>query len=300
MIEIKRDKELIRIESIDEVRSRPGFNPNLDPQKHELATIIGRYVEPEKVICGLSSCHQPHTRGYIVTTKDGQETNIGKDCGKTHFGVDFVDLSRQFDRDITEKENRDRLWSFSFQLDKLKERIHELRSGAHGADWIHNNTRYLVMPNKGLPEVVSVIGNMIRMRQNTLQVDRQASEEEAARIEVAQGRKLPRPHYIREDIADIEGLEAMYPENDVRELLVKNLESRIKDFEKQNVDILGYTALISWVKWTQTVEQTLDQATEAVDYGRRLLNPINLTPFEKVIRDKQEVQIFRKFLKALS
>lgn len=299
MIEIKRDKELLRVEGIDEVRSRPGFNPNLDPTKHELGAIIGRYIEPEKVICGLSNCHQPHARGYIVSTKDGQETNIGKDCGKTHFGVDFVDLSRQFDRDITEKENRDRLWSFSFQIDTLKERIHELRSCEHGADWVHNKTRYLVMPNKGLTEVVRVIGNMIRMRESTLQVDRQATEEEIARIEVAQGRKPQRPHYISEDVAEIVGIEAMYPENDVRELLVKNLESRIKDFEEQNIDALCYTALISWVKWTQTVEKTMNRATEAVGYGTRLLDPANLAPFEKIIRNKQEVSIFRKFLKSL-
>jgi hypothetical protein len=300
MIEIKQDKELIRVESMDDVRSRPGFNPNLDPTKHTLDSIIGRYVEPEKVVCGLSNCHTPHSRGYIVSTKDGQETNIGKDCGKTYFGVDFETLSKKFDRDITEKENRDRLWSFSFQLDALKERIHKLRSENHGADWVHDKTRYLVMPNRGCPDVVRAIGDMIRTRQNTLRADRQASEEEIARIEVAQSRKLPRPHYISEDIADIGGIEALYQENDLRELLINKLGQRIKDFEKENIDNLGYLALQTWVKWVQTVEQTMDRAADSVGYGQRLLEAANLAPFENIIRNKQDIVTFRKFLKSLA
>ncbi|MHB0992556.1 MAG: hypothetical protein ACYC3O_07655 [Burkholderiales bacterium] len=300
MIEIKRDKELIRVECMDEVFLRPGFNTNLDPTKHTLDSIIGRYVEREKVVCGLSNCHTPHLRGYVVSTKDGQETNIGKDCGKKHFGVDFVTLSRQFDRDITEKENRDKLWSFSFQLDILKERVQGLRSEHHGADWVKAKTSALMMPIKGCSDVIQAIGKMVRARQNVLRVDRPASEEEASRIEVAQGRKLPRPYFIPDDIANIAGIEALYPENDLRALLVIELEQPIQEFDNLNIDTLNYTSLEKWVKWMQSVEQTLDRATESVDYGRRLLDVINLAPFENIINNRQDVASFKRFLKSLT
>jgi hypothetical protein len=40
---------------------------------------------------------------YVVATTHGIETNIGKDRGKTYFGVNFETMSKQFDRDIREK-----------------------------------------------------------------------------------------------------------------------------------------------------------------------------------------------------
>ncbi|MEF9443407.1 hypothetical protein OWT26_25875 [Burkholderia sp. 1A5] len=107
LITINTDKQLIRVDTWDAILERAGFTNDLDPKQHELKAIIGRYAFRDKLRCGLSSCHTPHNRGYIVVTKSGLETNIGKDCGKTHFGVDFNDMSRQFERDVTEKENRE-------------------------------------------------------------------------------------------------------------------------------------------------------------------------------------------------
>jgi hypothetical protein len=60
-----------------------------------------------------------HSRGYPVATKDGWLTNIGKDCGRICFGVDFETMSRQFDKDIAAKESRERIWSFSFRADEI-------------------------------------------------------------------------------------------------------------------------------------------------------------------------------------
>jgi hypothetical protein len=54
--------------------------------------------------------------------------------------VDFETMSRQFDRDIAAKENRERLWSFSFKLDEMTDDIATIRKGdgnGRGADWIN-------------------------------------------------------------------------------------------------------------------------------------------------------------------
>ncbi len=78
----------------------------MNSSEHQLEAIIGRYSFLDKIKCGLSNCHTPHGRGYIVTTKAGLQTNIGKDCGKTYFGVDFETLPKKFDRDMTAAESR--------------------------------------------------------------------------------------------------------------------------------------------------------------------------------------------------
>jgi hypothetical protein len=163
LITINTDKQLIRVDTWDAIMERAGFTDDLDPKQHELKAIIGRYAFRDKLRCGLSSCHTPHNRGYIVVTKSGLETNIGKDCGKTHFGVDFNDMSRQFERDVTEKENRETLWSFHFRLDELAQTIEGIRKGYRGADWLYKRSRPLVELNRGCPAaVVRRVGDMIK------------------------------------------------------------------------------------------------------------------------------------------
>lgn len=161
MITINTEKQLVRIDSWEQVLERPGFNDNLDPTKHELKAIIGRYAFKDKFRCGLSNCHTPHNRGYLVVTKDGLETNLGKDCGRNHFGVDFNDMSRQFERDMTEKENRETLWSFQFKLDEHFQAIDDLRRADRGADWVHKKSRPLLELNKGFESRLRRMGRRL-------------------------------------------------------------------------------------------------------------------------------------------
>jgi len=300
VITLNTDKGLIKVESWDDIRSRPGFAIDLNPAEHALQSIIGRYIFKDKIRCGLSNCHTPHAKGYIVVTKDGQETNIGKDCGKTYFGVDFETLSRKFDRDITEKENREKLWSFSFQLEELRARITELRGAERGADWVYRNTRPLVFQNKGCPdEVVGRVASMIKTRQGVLSTQREATAQEIANLEAIQRRTLPKPYYFDEPIAEIAGIEALYPESDLRALLVLDLEENIKSFEEKNIDTLDYEALRHWVKWGGSIEKTIDQANQVVSRGRVLLNPANLQPLMQILITQADVTMFRAYLKEL-
>lgn len=301
MITLNADKGLIRVESWDDIQARPGFVCDLDPAQHALESIIGRYVFKAKIRCGLSNCHTPHAKGYIVVTRNGRETNIGKDCGKAYFGVDFETLSRRFDRDITEKENREQLWSFSFQLEELKNRISEMRGTQNGADWVYKNTRALLSPNRGCPEeVVRRISAMIKARQNLLSTQREATLQEIENLEARQGRRLPRPYYLDEPVAEIAGVDALYPENDLRSLLILDVEEKIKSFEEKDIDSLDYEALRYWVKWVGSIEKTIDHASDVVSYGRRLLQPQNLQPFLKVLTAQEDVSMLRAYIRGLS
>jgi len=293
-------KELTKVENWDDIVTRPGFSTDLNPQEHTLDAIIGRYAFRDKIRCGLSNCHTPHAKGYIVVTKDGRETNIGKDCGRTYFGVDFDALSAIFERDITEKENRDKLWSFSFGIEELKNRIDEIRKQTHGADWVYRQTRPLMSVAKEVPvDVVRRFGDMVKTRQPVLYSQREATAQEVENLEASQGRKIPRPHYLEEAISEIAGLEALYPENDLRTLLVIELVENVKSFEEQDIDTLTYEALRKWSKWTGTIDATLEKSVQAIAVGRRLLTPENLEPFTRILRDADDISRLQKYLKQL-
>jgi hypothetical protein len=301
MITLSIENRLVKVDSWDEIESLPGFARDINPVEQKLDSIIGRYVFKDMIRCGLSDCHTPHARGYIVVTKDGCKTNIGKDCGKTYFGVDFETLSKKLDRDITESENRERLWSFSFRIDDLEKKIRELRSCENGADWVYKLTRPLIDRSKGCPEeVVRRISSMVKTRNNALSVQRQATKREIEELEVIQNRKLSGDYVIDEQVAEILGIEALYPENDLREILVINLEDNIKRFKEENIAKLTYNELKAWVKWVDSVNGALDKASIAMQSGRILLNIENLEPFYKVLNTHGDKKKFRDYLRRLN
>jgi hypothetical protein len=137
MITLNSDKGLVLVESWDDVTTRPGFDGNLDPTAVELESILGSYVFRDYITCGLTSCRQPHGKGYLVKAKNGRETNIGKDCGKNHFGVDFETLRKTYDRDLLNATRRQRLGEIQNRAQHYLDTIDQLRHGQIGADWVY-------------------------------------------------------------------------------------------------------------------------------------------------------------------
>ncbi len=297
MITINTEKGLITVDSWDDITSRPQFQAELDPKDKKLKEIIGRYIFKEKIRCGLSNCHTPHTKGYVVTTTDGDETNIGKDCGKTYFGVDFEALHRKFDRYVTETENRSILGSFSFQLERIQEKLMHLRKDRRSADWIHKCITQLTTRNSGCPDqVITQLTNMIRTQNNALKINRPASKKEIEAIEAVEGRRIKEPYDIEETIAEISGIAALYPDNDLRKLLVLDLEANLNAFQELDIDQMTYEDLRHWSKWVGTVESTIQKAESVIEQGRRLLTRSNLEPFLKTLRNENDRKQFRQFI----
>jgi hypothetical protein len=64
------------------------------------------------------------------------------------------------------------------------------------------------------------------------------------------------PHYLTDIIGRIAGIEALYPENDLRELLVIDLQTRISEFRDLTIISLTYVELRRWAKRTRLVRSS--------------------------------------------
>jgi len=276
MIVLNSQKEIIRVENWSDITERVGFSGDLDPAKHTLDSILGRYAFAEKVPCGLSNCHTPHNRGYIVATKEGRETNIGKDCGKTYFGVDFQTLSNKFDRDITEKENREKLWAFFFRSEDVAAQVSGLRSGEYGADWVYKQCVALQSTRNVPSKIVRKILAMVKAQDPRITREREATEEEVARMEQAQGRRLLGPQVISEPLGELRGLEVLYAENNLRSMLIEDVSEKLKELNETKIDSVTYEQLSKWSRWLGSLDVTLDRAASSVQSGRRFLTQENL------------------------
>lgn len=278
MIVLNSQKEIVRVENWSDITERAGFSGDLDPAKHTLDSILGRYAFAEKVPCGLSNCHTPHNRGYIVATKEGRETNIGKDCGKTYFGVDFQTLSNKFDRDITEKENREKLWAFFFRIEDVVAEVSGLRSGANGADWVYKQCVSLQDIRNVPSKIVRKVLAMAKAQDPRITREREATKDEIALMEQMQGRRLRGPQIISEPLGELRGLEILYAENNLRSMLIEDVSERLKELNEANIDSLTYEQLSKWSRWLGSLDATLDRAASAIQCGRRFLTQENLLP----------------------
>ncbi len=213
-----------------------------------------------------ASCQGVH-RSY---REYGRETNIGKDCGKTYFGVDFEILSGQFERDLAASQNREALASFAFNLDELEARIGALRQGIEGPIGSIGTRAHSLSAARGCStELVRRVERMVRSRDPEVTIDRRATEDEIEQIEVRENRTLDRPHYVSGSIGRIAGLEALYAENDLKQLLVLDLETHIAEFRDVVITDLTHSELRRWGKWAATVESTLERAQASVTLVRR-------------------------------
>ncbi|RDS80806.1 hypothetical protein DWU98_12680 [Dyella monticola] len=298
MITLNTDKGLVRLESWDDVLTRPGFKVDVDPKSVKLERILGSYSLSTYLQCGLSSCRTRHGKGYLVATSDGHETNIGKDCGKKYFDVAFTNMERVFKADVRNKERREALIAFQHRIPEIEARIELLLDATSGGKWIRKHASPLVDSFKGLPSrIVAIVGGLVRRRDGTLITTRPATQEERDRMR-AQGTPPKNQEYVEEVVGRLDGISVLYPENDLRKLLITGMEN-LTVIKGVDVDALKNKVLRDLAKWIEEVDPALARAEEAVAAGRRLLTKSNLQQLHSFLSSKADKQTFSTYLDGL-
>ncbi len=310
MITLNGERGLVRLETWDDVETQPGYAKNINPKEVELDSIIGSYRLPELVVCGLSTCHHKHFRGYLVATKDKRVTNIGKDCGFRHFGVDFNTLTAMFDRDMRNKERREVLHAFKNRLEEYAATVERLKTEPKGGTWLNRQMTDLLSVGRGVPEKIrTALNGMIKTGSNTLTRQRLATAQE---IEVmramenptpdkkakaddedrdeTQARKQKRPPQvmIEEEVGTLIGLSVMYPENDIRNILVIDLEEHLKEFRAFDVDTATPHELGRWAKWVGDIDVKLKTCRDIIDIGRQFFDRENIAKLAELAENEKD------------
>lgn len=234
-----------------------------------------------------------------MVTKDGQETNIGKDCGRNYFGVDFETLSNKFDRDMTEKENREKLWNFFWKVDEIQAKVNALRAGDFGADWIYKQITALQNLRDVQGKITRALSKMTKARDPRMTRERQATEEEIEQLRQA-GRRIQRPMYVSEPLGELAGLEALFPENNLKAILIDDVSVQLKAFADVDIDALAFEPLSKWARWFGGLDATFDKAAQVIRSGRALLTHTNLIRLADAAElTSDELQTFTRHLNQL-
>lgn len=293
------DRGFVSVDSWDEIKSLPGFAGKLNPKDKTLKEVIGQYTFPDYISCGLSTCGTAHKSGYIVTTESGEVTNIGNKCGKNYFGLDFDQSARAYDRAVKNHQNREVVSHFKSSLESQIVNVVELKNSVAGAAWVQRSTQSILQKNDSFSSSLrSIISNMIKQRDDSIKVSRQATLEEVKNLEASTGKKPPSPHYIEEQIGKLRGFAALYDENNLRKLLTLDLELSLKNLNSIDIESLSPTELSKWAKWCNEYEGNLSQTKKAIELGRELLQPENLSQLTPLIKSDTEKKKFKQWIRS--
>jgi hypothetical protein len=299
MITLNTEKGLVRLDSWDDVMSRPGYVANLDPRTTRLVEVLGNYTLFPFLQCGLSTCHTSHGKGYLVVTSDGRETNIGQDCGRKYFGLEFKRLAKAFDQHEQNQRRRVALVALQHRIPTIEARIATLMDEPLGARWVNRHATRLIDPLKGLPKAVTnIMGGLLRRRTGALTRSRVATKEDLQLMR-AQGQRIQSgANYIEEVIGQVEGISALYKENDLRRLLVLDM-ANLALIKGLDIDSMKDKMLRDLAKWGESVEPALAQAEEALATGRRLLTQANMRQLLAFTTSREDRQTLTAFIAEL-
>ncbi|TBN49153.1 hypothetical protein [Pseudomonas sp. BGI-2] len=103
-------------------------------KERNFGNIVAPYhLKGQMIKCGISDCGKPHLHGYLITTSDKLETNIGKDCGTKHFKTDFA----------AEMKRHDELYSKRLKIGRILELKTVAPSMLHTITSIQQNYLFL-------------------------------------------------------------------------------------------------------------------------------------------------------------
>jgi hypothetical protein len=140
------------------------------------------------------------------------------------------------------------------------------------------SSKHFLDPTKLPVQITRQVGSLVKQKTNTFTVQREATEKEIEVLEQTSSRRLDRPVYVDGYSATIRGLEASYPEYNLRDLIIVEIIDKLKGFKQLSIDELTNQQLTVWKKWAVAVDLHLDRANESVAFGRELLTKHNLLP----------------------
>lgn len=305
MITLNTERGLERIASWDDIATISGFTPNIDPKTVKLKEIIGSYAFDAYIPCGLSTCHQPHGKGFLVAAVDGRVTNIGRFCGKTHFSVEFTQMSRVYLAAVRAQQNREFLRALKNQLPTISAEVGALKSGQNGASWIYSRINQLTGQTVSLPApITNAVRQAIRRGDGILMKERAATKQEredrAAAVDVAGLEHLRRnvSFGVEIRVGQLDGFAAIAPGSELRPILLA-IEPFISTLPDTDIDNLPDKQLRELSKVGGELDANLERLRTLVAAGRRLLVRPNISQLSPFATNRAETQLLEKFLRDL-
>ena len=306
MINLNTERGLIKVETFTEIKEIPGFLENLAPTEHIMDDVIGNYNFKAKTKCGLSTCHTPHNKGFIIKTTDGHITNIGHICGKKHFNITFETSVKTFEKIVDERDNRETIQAFKAKIPILLKTFTLLKEQDRGIKWADTSAKIFSSPAKLPRPILKKLEDLKRSPKAEITIVRKMSEKETEieleRRNITRNFEEDTPPpvmYKEETVGRLEGIEILDEANKFRKILVNDLEPKTHEASTINEDLLTHKELKEWAKWISGVDSKVKELNRLLALARKFFLEKNLEQLVNYATEQEEETILRDAIRSV-
>jgi hypothetical protein len=259
-----------------DLRRLPGYVDNVDPVAQKLESVLEKYSTSEEMYCGLV-CGQRHFNGFLVKLEDGRLTNLGKDCGRKHFGENFTILKNQFIKQREIEAQVLRIETLRCRVGTILSEVNHLANDPRGAKWIQKAKEEL---RTSLPlEVWAKLCDMARQGRVEVFAQRERTAEQldairALRADIAE-KDVEKLRFYEERIGELTGTKVI--QLDLRALIADQLKLPLQRLAAVgDIDVLENSIRRDFVELADSVDIRLMAAREAIQCAQEFFREINL------------------------
>ncbi|WMY75401.1 hypothetical protein RHD99_05425 [Buttiauxella selenatireducens] len=301
MIYLLEDETFVELDDWQKVCKRASYLSNLNVANKKLEKIIGYYELPNKVSCGLSNCHTPHFKGYVVETDDGSETNIGHACGTKYFDVVFEQMSSDFINALEVAkarafihENKKNVFGFWQDVNALSVGKKNIRWAIDLYKKINDSEFIGLAAYRALRQMLAISsGNVINSRPPTQK-----------EIELAQVSGQPIPQSVDIIVGFISYIEFLSPDNDLENIYEKQLRGSVQSLQDADPEKLSRTQMKPIVSGINSLKNNITKASELIEIARLFFTKENLSELLKGLKDNKnigqaDIRRYEEFIESL-
>lgn len=306
MIVFRQNGEIVRIECWEDMIDREAFTYDLKSTDIQLKDVIGSYKLPTSYYCGLADCHQPHKVGYLVLTEDDRETNVGHNCGSTHFGLEFRTLTRQLDRDLEAFENRENLTSEKIRSPGYREKINKILEN-YDVEKIYDLLRLLTTKRSRFPEKIpDTINRMLKQRSGNIVVEEKLSSREmelssigASNFAEAKGHSKGKGQtsYTTKVIGFVKGIDALHPSNNALKIIKNQLIPLLDELDTFDIDSSSDADVQGLLRRFKLFDKRIDESKKHLYSAIELLDCDNLMQLYPLVANDRGSDVFKDYCK---
>ncbi|HBO3574782.1 TPA: hypothetical protein RY210_001645 [Pseudomonas aeruginosa] len=279
----------LEIKSPEDFVDRPDYREVLDfgeKSGRDLLEILGAYIFPDtkSVKCGIRNCRTPHRRGYLISTTDGLETNIGNVCGKKHLGVIFTEKASQYRKRQALQRNVEQFRAIKSRIHLLWEELDSIKASAARV------SKLKIILNKCHPNLVRALVNRSKVNNSVLGKRIPMTREEAERLYVHEAKESadgkvqkfeawlakgwPRKLVVAGQIAGLR-----FWMSDLHQVLRQEILNPAEEIQKINnneVEQLSLRKLTEFSRWAQQLDINLEKARTIILDGEAFFELQNI------------------------
>lgn len=258
-------EEKITLNSWDDILHRPCYESPVEPQRCRYVRSAAVYsFKDQSARCGVSDCLQAHSRGFLVITSDGKETNLCEACGQRFFDVSFETQKKTFQEQARIREQKIRLNTILGQFDAIKERINELKRAPKGANWLY---RVLTSFRKTYPaDLLAALKELATNKDDNANLSALAENEtDPSQLE-----------YVEQ----LQGLGIFAA--DIRGELIGKILKPLMELEEIAGDPDANPSLTRYCQWADSLEKQFTRAEYLVEEGRAFFDTENLKRLKSI------------------